>query len=107
LEEFVILRVISGTAKGHKLKTIKGLATRPTSDKVKGAVFNILAAFVPGTNVLDIYAGTGSLGIEALSRGADSAVFVDKSRECFFTIKETLFIQSLRAKPLLLPETFL
>jgi len=46
-------------SKGHKLKTIKGLATRPTSDKVKGAVFNILAAFVPGTNVLDIYAGTG------------------------------------------------
>jgi len=98
LEEFVILRVISGTAKGHKLKTIKGLATRPTSDKVKGAVFNILAAFVPGTNVLDIYAGTGSLGIEALSRGADSAVFVDKSRECFFTIKENLVHTKLESK---------
>jgi 16S rRNA (guanine(966)-N(2))-methyltransferase RsmD len=90
LEEFAILRVISGTAKGHKLKTIKGLTTRPTSDKVKGAVFNILAALIPGANILDIFAGTGSLGIEALSRGADSAVFVDKSSECFRTIKENL-----------------
>ena len=98
VEEFVILRVIAGTAKGHKLKTIKGLTTRPTSDKVKGAVFNILAALIPGANVLDIYAGTGSLGIEALSRGADSAVFVDKSSECFHTIKENLAHTKLESK---------
>ncbi|HHV28721.1 MAG TPA: 16S rRNA (guanine(966)-N(2))-methyltransferase RsmD [Clostridium sp.] len=98
MEEFVILRVIAGTAKGHKLKTIKGLTTRPTSDKVKGSVFNILAVLIPEAKVLDIYAGTGSLGIEALSRGADSAVFVDKSSECSLTIRENLAHTKLESK---------
>lgn len=85
-----ILRVISGSAKGHGLKTVKGDTTRPTSDKVKGAVFNIIAAYIEESTVLDMFAGTGSLGIEALSRGAASAVFFDRSPQCCKIIKENL-----------------
>lgn len=85
-----ILRVIAGEAKGHKLKTVKGNTTRPTSDKVKGSLFNIISAFIADSCVLDLYAGTGSLGIEALSRGAKEAVFVDKCRECSVIIRENL-----------------
>ena len=82
--------MISGIAKGHKLKTLKGDATRPTSNKVKESLFNIIASYIPGAEVLDLYAGTGNLGIEALSRGAESAVFVDISRESCRIIKENL-----------------
>jgi len=85
-----ILRVISGAAKGHKLKTLKSNLTRPTSDKVKGSVFNIIAPIIFDKDVLDLFAGTGNLGIEALSRGARSAVFVEKNRECFQIIRENL-----------------
>ncbi|MGI6778723.1 MAG: 16S rRNA (guanine(966)-N(2))-methyltransferase RsmD [Acetivibrionales bacterium] len=81
---------MSGTAKGHKLKTLKGLSTRPTSDKVKEALFNIVSQYVKGADVLDLFAGTGNLGIEALSRGASSAVLVDKSMECHNIIKQNL-----------------
>lgn len=89
-EESVILRVISGIAKGHKLKTLKGNNTRPTSDKVKGSLFNILAGAMEGADVLDLFAGTGNLGIEALSRGANSATFIDKSSDCAAIIRENL-----------------
>lgn len=89
-EETNILRVISGIAKGHKLKTIEGRTTRPTSDRVKEALFNIIADEIVDRNVLDVFAGTGSLGIEALSRGANRAVFLDKSMECCGIIKENL-----------------
>lgn len=85
-----ILRVIAGSAKGHKLKTIKGDTTRPTSDRVKESLFNIISQYIPESYVLDLYAGTGNLGIEALSRGAKAAVFVDKSRECADIISENL-----------------
>ena len=85
-----ILRVISGTAKGHGLKTVKGDTTRPTSDKVKGALYNIIAPYIGDSSVLDMFAGTGSLGIEALSRGAASAVFFDRSQQCCGIIKENL-----------------
>ncbi len=66
------------------------MATRPTSDRVKEALFNIIAEKIEGSNVLDIFAGSGSLGIEALSRGANRTVFVDKSMECCSIIKENL-----------------
>lgn len=89
-EEINILRVISGTAKGHKLKTVKGMTTRPTSGMVKEALFNIIASEIESSHVLDVFAGTGSLGIEALSRGASQAVFFDKSVECCGIIKENL-----------------
>ncbi len=82
--------MISGEAKGHKLKTVKGNSTRPTSDRVKESLFNIIAGSVAGACVLDLYAGTGNLGIEALSRGAKEAVFVDRCRECADVINENL-----------------
>ena len=82
--------MISGEARGHKLKTLKGMATRPTTDRVKESLFNIIAANIPGSHVLDLFAGSGSLGIEALSRGADFAVFSDRSRESCGIIKENL-----------------
>lgn len=94
----LILRVISGTAKSHKLKTLKGDNTRPTSDRVKESLFNIISGYIAGSDVLDLYSGTGSLAIEALSRGANSAVLVDKSRECFSIIKENLMHTKLSDK---------
>lgn len=69
---------------------MKGDTTRPTADRVKESLFNIIAAYIPEAEVLDLFAGTGNLGIEALSRGARSVVFVDKSRECMQVIKENL-----------------
>ncbi len=71
------MRVISGTARGTVLFAPKGLNTRPTSDRMKEDLFNILGATVYGAGILDLFAGSGALGIEALSRGAQSAVFVD------------------------------
>lgn len=73
------MRIITGSARGAKLKTPKGQDTRPTADRVKESLFNILGRMVEGRRVLDIFAGTGSLGLEALSRGAESAVLVDKA----------------------------
>jgi len=73
------LRVISGKCKGKKLFTFKGLSLRPTSDRVKESIFDILQKFPPGEKVLDLFAGTGALGIEALSRGARRAVFVEEN----------------------------
>ncbi len=73
------MRVISGTCKGRKLTTISGYKIRPTSDRVKEAVFNILGPEIKRKTVLDLFAGTGSLGIEALSRGAGHATFLDLS----------------------------
>lgn len=72
------MRIITGRARGARLKTPKGLSTRPTSDRVKESLFSILGGRVVGLRVLDLFAGTGSLGLEALSRGAASAVFVDR-----------------------------
>lgn len=75
----IIVRVISGKAKGHTLFVPKGLLLRPTSDQVKETLYNIIASDVPGATVLDAFAGTGNIGIEALSRGAARAVFIEKS----------------------------
>jgi 16S rRNA (guanine966-N2)-methyltransferase len=71
------MRVVSGSRKGRKLVPIEGERIRPTSDRTKEAIFNILSHSIRGTRVLDLFAGTGALGIEALSRGADHAVFMD------------------------------
>ena len=84
------MRVVSGTARGVILKTPEGLQTRPTADKVKEAMFSILQFDLPGTAVLDLFSGTGQLGIEALSRGAKSAVFVDAWDKACTLIKENL-----------------
>lgn len=84
------MRVITGTARGRKLKGLPGLDTRPTTDKVKESIFNIVQFDVEGRRVLDLFAGTGQLGIEALSRGAGRCVFVDQSREAVRVIRENV-----------------
>ena len=73
------MRIITGTARGMKLKTPKGMETRPTADRIKESLFYILGTRVYGTRVLDVFAGTGNLGLEALSRGAEHAVFIDRT----------------------------
>ena len=84
------MRVIAGRAKGVRLKTPNGELTRPTADRVKEAVFSVLQFELPGSRVLDLFAGTGQMGIEALSRGAVSAVFVDSRREACKLVQENL-----------------
>ena len=74
------MRVIAGVAKGRRLRAPAGLGTRPMTDRAREAVFSAIAASIPGARVLDLYAGTGSLGLEALSRGATSATFVERDR---------------------------
>lgn len=73
------MRIITGTARGARLKAPKGIDTRPTADRVKESLFSILGQRVRGARVLDLFAGTGGLGLEALSRGAVAAVFVDRA----------------------------
>lgn len=84
------MRVITGKARGVALKTPEGMATRPTTDRVKEALFSIIQFDIPGCKVLDLFGGTGQLGIEALSRGAVSAVFVDSSDTACKLIQENL-----------------
>jgi len=84
------MRVITGIARGTVLKTPDGMQTRPTADRVKEALFSIINFDIPGAKVLDLFGGTGQLGIEALSRGARSAVFVDESDTACKLIKENL-----------------
>ena len=84
------MRVITGKARGVVLKTPNGMATRPTADRVKEALFNIIQFDVPTARVLDLFGGTGQLGIEALSREAKSAVFVDEREDACRLIKENL-----------------
>ncbi|MBR7033893.1 MAG: RsmD family RNA methyltransferase, partial [Clostridia bacterium] len=82
------MRVITGTARGTKLATLDSDATRPTSDKVKEAIFSMIQFDLEGRVVLDLFGGSGQLAIEALSRGAERAVIVDSSREATATIIE-------------------
>lgn len=85
-----LMRVIAGRAKGRRLKSPPGPGVRPMTDRVREAVFSSLAAEVPGARVLDLYAGTGSLGLEALSRGAASAVFVERDRSVLETLRSNI-----------------
>ena len=84
------MRVITGKARGVQLKTPDGMDTRPTTDRVKEALFSIIHFDIPGSSVLDLFAGSGQLGIEALSRGASDAVFVDVRDDACKLIKENL-----------------
>ena len=84
------MRVITGKARGISLKTPDGMATRPTADRVKEALFSIIQFDIPGAKVLDLFGGTGQLGIEALSRGAKSVVFVDEREDACKLIRENL-----------------
>lgn len=91
------MRVIAGSAGGRKLRTLKGTETRPTSDRVREALFSSIGKLVDGAKVLDLYAGSGALGIEALSRGASHATFVESNRAAVEVIESNL--EELGLKP--------
>ncbi|RAR45100.1 16S rRNA (guanine(966)-N(2))-methyltransferase RsmD [Paenibacillus sp. MDMC362] len=84
------MRVVSGSAKGRPLKSVPGTSTRPTTDKVKESIFSMIGPYFEGGALLDLFAGTGGLGIEALSRGMDRAVFIDVEPKSISTIKDNL-----------------
>jgi 16S rRNA (guanine966-N2)-methyltransferase len=84
------MRVISGECKGRPLKAVPGSGTRPTTDKVKEAIFNIIGPYFDSGTGLDLFAGSGGLGIEALSRGMDKVIFVDKDFKAIQTVKSNL-----------------
>ena len=84
------MRVISGSARGRRLKELQGMDTRPTTDKVKESLFNIIQFEIPGRKVLDLFGGTGQLGLEALSRGAEHCTFVEQRRDAAALIRENL-----------------
>ena len=91
------MRVITGTARGRKLTEPKDMSVRPTTDMVKEAIFSIVQFDVPGRRVLDLFAGTGQLGIEALSRGARECVFVDNSPASLALVRKNLEICKMQA----------
>lgn len=84
------MRVVAGTAKGLPLKAVPGTSTRPTTDKVKESIFNMIGPFFDGGIAVDLFAGSGGLGIEALSRGIDRVIFTDKDRKSIETIRANL-----------------
>src|SRR6185436_17654426 len=89
------MRVIAGSLKGRRLTTPKWEGLRPTSDKLRETLFNIVAARVPGSRVLDAYAGTGAIGVEALSRGAAHVTFVDRDPRALNLINQNLALCGL------------
>ncbi len=84
------MRVVSGNLRGMKLNTIEGESTRPTRDIVKEALFSVIQSYVPDAVFLDLFAGSGAIGIEALSRGAKEAIFVDLNPKCIAVIRENV-----------------
>jgi len=89
------IRVIGGDLKGRRLHTIRGQSIRPTADRIKESIFNILGVRVKEARILDLFAGTGALGIEALSRGAAAAVFIDSDQKATQVIKANLKLGNL------------
>lgn len=98
------MRVIAGSAKGTKLKPPKGAAVRPTADRVKEALFSILAPEIPGSFFIDLFAGSGAIGLEALSRGASHCIFVENNQANILLIKENLVKARLSGKARLVKE---
>ena len=96
------MRVIAGKAKGHKLKTIEGLETRPRTERIKETLFNMIAFDLPQCHFLDLFSGSGAIGIEALSRGAVECVFVEKSKKACEMITENLIHTKLQQSAVLL-----
>lgn len=84
------MRIIAGTARSLPLRTVEGMDTRPTTDKIKETLFNVLQAEVPGAYFLDLFAGSGQIGLEAVSRGASYCVFVENSRKAAKCIEENI-----------------
>lgn len=93
-----VVRVVSGTCKGKALKAVPGNSTRPTTDKVKEAIFNMIGPYFTDGIGLDLFAGSGGLGIEALSRGLDRVIFVDRDGKAIQTIKENISVCSFTEK---------
>ena len=85
-----MMRIITGKARGTKLNTLEGLNTRPTSERTKEAVFSMIQFDIPDSNVLDLFAGSGQMGLEALSRGAKKATFVDNSKSAINVINQNV-----------------
>lgn len=98
------MRIIAGTARSLPLKSIEGRDTRPTTDRIKETLFNILQPDIAGSSFLDLFAGSGQIGLEALSRGADHAVFVENNKKACACIEEnirfTRFAQASRLLPM-------
>lgn len=92
------MRVIAGSARSLKLKTLEGIDTRPTTDRIKETLFNMIAPYLYDCEFLDLFAGSGGIGIEALSRGAKEAVFVEKNLKAMECIKENLKFTRLEKK---------
>lgn len=92
------VRVIGGERRGKRLLSVRGLATRPTADRVREAIYNIISSRVSGASVLDLFAGTGILGIEALSRGARFAIFIDNCRAPVDIIRKNLIACRFEAR---------
>jgi len=92
------LRIIAGQLKGRKLASVRGSRTRPTAERTREAIFNILAYRVRQAAVLDLFAGTGALGLEALSRGAQSVVFVDSEREALAALRHNIAATGLQSQ---------
>lgn len=98
------MRVIAGTARSLPLRAPKGSGVRPTTDRIKETLFNMLSPFIPGCRFLDLFSGSGAIGIEALSRGASSAVFVEKDREALGVIRENLHFTHLEDRATVLAD---
>jgi 16S rRNA (guanine966-N2)-methyltransferase len=92
------MRVIAGEFRSRRLKTLPGLETRPTPDRLRETLFNVLGPVIPDTIFLDAYAGTGAVGIEALSRGARRAIFIEKNRAAVEVIRENLATLGLESR---------
>ena len=92
------MRVVAGSAKSLKLKTIDGMETRPTQDRIKETLFNMIQYDIPGCMFLDLFSGSGGIGIEALSRGAKGAYFVEKAKPALKCIRENLKYTKLENK---------
>lgn len=96
------MRIIAGTARSLPLKTVEGMETRPTTDKTKETLFNVLQMDVPGAYFLDLFAGSGQIGLEALSRGAAYAVFIENNRKAAKCIEENIAFTKFDKQSMLL-----
>ncbi len=101
-----MVRVVAGSARGMKLNTRDSEATKPTLDRVKEAMFSMIEPYIGGAYVLDLFAGSGALGIEALSRGAEKCVFADKSKECCDIVKGNLTHTNLKNRGMVYRKDF-
>jgi 16S rRNA (guanine966-N2)-methyltransferase len=96
------LRIIGGELKGRKLFSVRGTHTRPTADRIREAIFNILASRVPEAIVLDLFAGTGTLGLEALSRGAQRAIFIEANKHALSVLRRNIKVTGLENKAIII-----